>query len=151
MASIFLQTWFLLALGAAIAWGIGYNFDEWLMKQGFTPAFLMVLHVIVSLPLYLYYSFMYGNPLKEMENVFADPKTIMALIAASITVVGGNFLILYSISEKNATLASMIEISYPFFVALFAWLFFKEVQFNWWTMAGGVLVFCGIGIILFKN
>ncbi|MGA2053413.1 MAG: EamA family transporter, partial [Opitutales bacterium] len=56
-------------------------------------------------------------------------------------------LSLLAIQHKNATLASLIEISYPFFVALFAWLLFRDVQLSWATALGGLLILAGIAII----
>jgi drug/metabolite transporter (DMT)-like permease len=56
-----------------------------------------------------------------------------------------------AIGEKNATLASLIEISYPFFVAVFAWLFFRETQFTWPTVFGGVLILSGVAVVFFSN
>lgn len=140
-----------MALGAAVAWGLGYTLDERLMKSGLTPAVLMIAHMAVTFPLYLYYALSHGDPMKELGVILSDKKIIIILIISSIAILGGNFLILYSIHEKNATLASMIEISYPFFIAFFSWLFFKDLQFNAWTMLGGILVFCGIGVILLKS
>jgi drug/metabolite transporter (DMT)-like permease len=56
-----------------------------------------------------------------------------------------------AIGEKNATLASLIEISYPLFVAFFAWLFFREVQWNLPTIVGGLLTLGGVAVVYFGN
>jgi drug/metabolite transporter (DMT)-like permease len=56
-----------------------------------------------------------------------------------------------AIGEKNATLASLIEISYPVFVAIFAWLFFRETQFNLAAILGGVMIIGGIAVIYIGN
>ncbi|MGH8046022.1 MAG: EamA family transporter, partial [Chthoniobacterales bacterium] len=56
-----------------------------------------------------------------------------------------------AIGEKNATLASLIEISYPIFVAFFAWLFFRETQFNFMTIVGGALVMGGVIVVFLGN
>lgn len=63
----------------------------------------------------------------------------------------GALLIYLTIGEKNATVASLIEMSYPLFVAFFAWLFFCEIQFNRLTVAGEVLILSGVALGYFAN
>jgi len=48
----------------------------------------------------------------------------------------GAFLTYAAMSAKNPTLASLIEISYPLFVVLFALAFFREMQLNPVTLCG---------------
>ena len=50
-------------------------------------------------------------------------------------------MITASIQMKGASIASIIEISYPFFVVLFTYLIFKESNLNTATIIGGILVF----------
>ena len=69
------------------------------------------------------------------------------LVVAVVSSAAGALLIYIAIGEKNATLASLIEISYPFFVAVFAWLFFRETQFNWPTVFGGLLILGGVAVV----
>ncbi len=64
---------------------------------------------------------------------------ILALIA--------NFFILSSIKNLGASLASVIEISYPFFVAFFTFLFFGG-SVNVWFWVGSAFVFIGSVIIM---
>ena len=56
-----------------------------------------------------------------------------------------------SIGGKNATLASLIEISYPAFVALFAFLLYREVHFNASVLLGAALVFAGVALIIVRS
>ena len=53
----------------------------------------------------------------------------------------------YSIQGKNATLAGLIEISYPLFIALFAYFLFGEMQIGVASALGGVLIFAGVALI----
>jgi drug/metabolite transporter (DMT)-like permease len=69
------------------------------------------------------------------------------LLVAIVSSAAGGLLIYIAIGEKNATLASLIEISYPFFVAVFAWLFFREIQFSWQTLVGGALILAGVAVV----
>ncbi len=67
------------------------------------------------------------------------------------TSVAGALLIYMAIGEKNATLASLIEISYPLFVAFFAWVFFREVQINLATVLGGAMILGGVAVVFLSN
>lgn len=60
----------------------------------------------------------------------------------------GAFLTYAAMSAKNPTLASLIEISYPIFVMIFTWIFFREVEFNLVTLFGGLLVIAGVSVII---
>jgi drug/metabolite transporter (DMT)-like permease len=72
------------------------------------------------------------------------------LVLGSVAVyVGANIFILLATKSKNATMAAMVEITYPLFTALFAWLLFKEVQVNAGTAAGAFLILSGVCCIYY--
>jgi drug/metabolite transporter (DMT)-like permease len=56
----------------------------------------------------------------------------------------------FSITAKNATLAGLIEISYPIFIALFSFILFRSVV-NLPTMLGGMIIFVGVFVIYYFN
>ena len=60
-------------------------------------------------------------------------------------------LIGLSIANKNAVFAGLIEISYPVFILLFAYLLFNENSLNLSILAGGTFVFIGVFIIFYFN
>jgi drug/metabolite transporter (DMT)-like permease len=85
-----------------------------------------------------------GTLVSEWRSLGGDWVWLLVAIVSSAT---GGLLIYVAIGEKNATLASLIEISYPFFVAVFAWLFFRDIQFNWQTLIGGALILGGVAVV----
>jgi drug/metabolite transporter (DMT)-like permease len=85
-----------------------------------------------------------GGLFSELRALGAD---WVWLVVAVISSAAGGLLIYIAIAEKNATLASLIEISYPFFVAIFAWLFFRDAQFSWTTLLGGLLILGGVSVV----
>jgi drug/metabolite transporter (DMT)-like permease len=93
------------------------------------------------------------------HEVLADYRTLMALdwpqrltiLALALTSLSASALLFSSIGSKNATLASLIEISYPVFVAGFAFLLFRETQASASVMIGALLVFAGVGVIIFQS
>ena len=56
-----------------------------------------------------------------------------------------------AISGKNATLASLIEMTYPVFVVLFAYLFYRQVHVTPSVMIGGFMILVGAGLIIYNN
>ena len=67
---------------------------------------------------------------------------VVALLVAEV-------FISLSIVNKNATLAGLIEITYPLFIVLFAWLLFKEGQLTLGTALGSLCILCGVGVIYY--
>lgn len=145
------QAWLIFALMASVMWGIGYALDDHLLKAGLSPSFLMLSQVVLIIPAYLIVAFKYSNPIEEFHLIWGQKKLLIFVLIGGFTLLAGNLAILHSIAGKNAVLASLIEITFPFFVALFAYLFFKETQLNLWTFVGGVLIFLGIGVIYLKH
>ena len=41
--------------------------------------------------------------------------------------------------------------AYPFFVAVFAFMLFREIQFNPSVIVGGLLIFAGVATIIWNN
>jgi len=76
---------------------------------------------------------------------------ILCLMVAVITAMVAALLIFMSIQAKNATVASLIEVTYPFFTAFFAWILFRQNTLNLATLVGGLLILAGVVIIARGN
>jgi drug/metabolite transporter (DMT)-like permease len=139
--------WMVYALAAAIIWGISYAASGRVIERGMTPLVFFFLYTFfgaTAAATALVVSGKAGALGSEFRSLEGD---WVWLLVAVISSAAGGLLIYMAIGEKNATLASLIEISYPFFVALFAWLFFRDVQFNWQTLVGGVLILAGVTVV----
>jgi drug/metabolite transporter (DMT)-like permease len=79
----------------------------------------------------------------------ASERALIGLIA--LTSLAGTVLLYLAVRGRNATLASLIEISYPAFVALFAWLLFRDWQLNAGVLLGAALVFAGTMLIILNS
>lgn len=140
--------WYLAAIAAAIAWGIHYPLVDHALKKLSLPGVLLLttLPVLLLAPLF-------------RHALAADIQTLAAtswperlvLLAPALTSLVGSVLLFTAISSKNATLASLIEVSYPAFVALFAWLLFREVHLTGSALLGGALVMSGVVLIASSN
>ena len=143
--------WIVYALSAAIIWGISYSASGRIIQKGMTPLVFFFFYALLSM-------LVAGGSLLAMGKIGALHDEVKSLgpdwkwlVVALLASAAGGLLIYIAIGEKNATLASLIEISYPFFVAVFAWLFFRETQFNWPTVLGGVLILGGVGVVFWGN
>lgn len=140
--------WYVTAIGAALVWGVHYPLvDHALKKLSLVSVLLLTAWPIVVL------GFIFHRTLAVDYAVWATLETgpKLRVLALALTSLLGSVLLFLSIAGKNATLASLIEISYPVFVALFAWLLFREVHVNASVLVGGLLVFAGVALIIMNN
>lgn len=140
--------WYIAAIAAAIIWGVHYPLVDYALKRVsvFSVLLLTALPILLILPLYQ----------QTLKNDYAVWRALswaerVPILALSVTSLLGAVLLYVSIAGKNATLASLIEISYPVFVALFAYLMFRELHLNASVAIGAVLVFCGVALIIWHN
>lgn len=143
--------WFVYALSAAVIWGISYAASGRAMERGVSALVFFALYTAVGALIgfgALAATGKLGSIPVELRAVGPDWKWLaIALVASAV----GALLIYIAIGEKNATLASLIEISYPVFVAFFAWLFFRETQFNLATVIGGAMIIGGVSVVFLGN
>ena len=140
--------WYVTALGAALVWGIHYPLVDFALKRVsvYSVLLLTVMPVLLLMPLFL------REVARDLEVVRALPAAEQGMIAAiGLTSVFGAVLLYLSIAGKNATLASLIEITYPVFVAFFAYLMFRHIHLNASVIVGGLLVIAGAGLIIYNN
>lgn len=140
--------WYVTAIGAALVWGIHYPLVDHALKK----ISLISVLLLTAIPVILTAMFFH----RTIAADYAAWRTMEAMdrgmvLAPALTSLAGSVLLFLSISGKNATLASLIEISYPVFVALFAWLLFREMHVNASVIVGGVLVFAGVCLIIWNN
>jgi drug/metabolite transporter (DMT)-like permease len=140
--------WYVTALGAAVVWGIHYPLVDNALKK----VSLFSVLLLTALPILLV-SVVY---VRQLQLDYAAlralaPGAQLTVLSLALTSLLGTVLLYVSIGGKNATLASLIEISYPVFVAVFAWVLFRELHVNASVLLGAALVFAGVGLIIFNN
>lgn len=131
-------------------WGFGYALSEKVMKDSYHPLFIMVITGFLYFALSMVVAYFTNNLKGGLQTIQDNPASIINVMLVSLSVVIGSFLILYAISLKNATLVNLIEITYPIFTLIFAYIIMKEVQISPATALGGLLIFAGIGVIYLK-
>lgn len=140
--------WYVTALAAALIWGIHYPLIDNALKK----VSLFSVLLLTALPVVLLTPFYFQN-LRQDISVFTGLglQQQLAIAAIGFTSVMASVLLFMSIDNKNATLASLIEITYPVFVALFAFVMFRHVHLTASAITGGVLVIAGVAIIIINN
>ena len=142
--------WIIFALSASILWGLSYVLFEQIYKKISVATSLWIVCLIMFFAM-LFLSVFSGKIKPDLQAIFQSKKLMWLLAGGVATAIAADLCIAFSITNKNATLAGLIEISYPLFIALFAYLLFKESQLTTATIVGGVLVFSGSFIIYFFN
>lgn len=142
--------WIFFALSASILWGLSYVlFEQIYKKVAVTTALAitcLVMFIFMSIA-----SYAEGRLKLDLASIYSSKKLLWLMAAGVVTALLADWSIGLSIHAKSATLAGLIEISYPIFIALFAYLFFKESQLNAATIIGGLLIFAGVFLIYFFN
>ena len=141
--------WVLLSLGASIFWGFLYVLKE----QIYGKISIFTSIMISSLFLFLVtgtVSLFSGVLKRDITSIASSRELFWYIIAGLGILLAAELLIAFSITAKNATLAGLIEISYPIFIALFSYILYKS-QVSWQTLVGGFCIFVGIFIIYYFN
>lgn len=86
---------------------------------------------------------------RDLRTIWLTPQVFRLLLAYAAVWVAAEICISLSIAAKNASLAGLIEISYPIFIILFSILLFQENPLNLAVVIGGALIFAGVAIIGF--
>lgn len=145
------EKWMLYALSAAMLWGASYAASGPVLRMGMTPLVFYFFYSLVGIVIALILLLVQGKIGMLPAQLFGlGPNAgwlLFSLLAASL----GGVMTYLAIGEKNATLACLIEISYPMFVILFTWVFFQEVELNVMTGLGALLVIGGVSLILFHS
>ena len=142
--------WIIFALSASLMWGLTYVINEQVYKK---------ISVVTSLSITSFAMFVVmlvvacsQGLLKKDLSVISSSKNLMFLVLVeTITLILAELSIGFAITNKNATLAGLIEISYPIFITLFAYFIFKENGVSLSTIIGGLLIFIGVFIIYYFN
>jgi uncharacterized membrane protein len=143
--------WLLYALGAAVIWGINYAVSGRLLERGMSPQTLFFIDLVfgtLSLAALLTITGRWSATAAEIRSAQPD---LFWLILAVVAATTAGLLIFMSIQAKNATIASLIEVSYPLFTAFFAWILFRQNTINTATIIGALLIFAGVLVVARGN
>ena len=137
---------FVLAVLAAVLWGLTYCLDERVLSS-LSIYKLYFLHCVCGMLVAGTILLIRGNPLATLFTIDAARSSVALVGVTLVTATAAALSILGSIQMLGAGKAAVLEISYPLFVALFSVLLFKG-QLQLHVVIGGILIFVGSAIIV---
>lgn len=139
------MSWFWMALCAAILWGLCYTLNEITLKY-FNPLEIMLFESIVIAITFAVYFILEGD-FGDFVVKFSSPKPLGLISLSTLAYIVATILIFKSISSSNASLAAIIESSYPIFTVLFAFIILGKLQLNTASAIGLFLIISGVVIV----
>lgn len=131
-------------------WGITYVLGEQIYRKISVATTLFFMFTVAAVVMFLISIFRIDLK-RDVSTLISDGNALALLIAVTIIFILAELCIAFSITNKNATLAGLVEISYPIFIAVFAYLLFRENQINAGSIAGAMLIFTGIFVVYHFN
>lgn len=139
------MSWIYYAITASIVWGFSYAMQEKLLYKISIQTELAVTYLIGFITTSLI-ALSSGSLYKDFQKI--DSYTVRLIFTISGLCLIANFCIASAIKNKNASLASIIEISYPLFTILASYLLYGEKQVNNNSIIAGLLIFSGVTLLL---
>jgi drug/metabolite transporter (DMT)-like permease len=138
--------WLIYATLASAFWGLSYTLNEQMYKYAsiYTTIAINTFFIALMFGVAAWYK---GLLASDLSSITASSRTIILFASGTAIFALAELFIALSIFSKNATLAGLIEITYPLFIALFAYLLFRENELNMGTALGGILIFTGVAIV----
>lgn len=137
---------YLLAFMASALWGLTYTLDEKVLED-IPPVKLYFLHCVVGLFISGSVWIANGGKISELYPSASESANRKILMASMLIGCMAGLAIIASIVRLGASLAAILEISYPIFVLAFSWILFGKTT-NRSVMVGGALIFLGSAIII---
>lgn len=137
---------YLLAFLASALWGLTYTLDEKVLED-LPPVKVYFLHCVVGM--FISGSVWLANGGRPLGLLPSSAETANRRILLASMLIGciAGLAIVISIVRLGASLAAILEISYPIFVLVFSWLLFGKTT-NRSVLVGGALIFLGSAIII---
>jgi len=142
--------WILYAVLASMLWGLTYVLNEQLYRHITVPTALAI-GSLAAFAVMAVASAATGMLAKDVQTILASRNVLVLTVVMILAFVTAELFIGFSISARNATLAGLLEISYPIFIALFAFLLFGQRQLTPSAVAGGLLIMSGVLVIAYGN
>jgi drug/metabolite transporter (DMT)-like permease len=129
---------------ASITWGMIYSLDQRILQR-VSPALVIFINTGIVMVAFLPVVLFEKETMTQLLRV--DKRSLFIIFVTAMLSIAANWFILKGIKDLDASMASMIEISYPIFVAIFSFLFFRTVL-SPAIILGGALILVGSMIVI---
>lgn len=151
---MFSWPWWTFSIAAAVIWGLHFNLvvkvSSVLPRDIYTP---LTLFLITSVSILLVLPFIHQKVLANLLTLWyaGDDIKISVVVLVFTAIIAANLLFIAMQLSPNATVAALLDITYPVFIAIIAWLLYRENHLDWTVLAGGALIFSGAMLIVWKH
>lgn len=132
------------------------------MLYGFNYAILGSVLKSMSISTFMFYNFFVSAVFTALiiwfdranlntTQITTEPKVVGMLVMGIAAAWCAWMITTMVIKHVNPTYAAIGEIAYPVFVPLFAWMLFRDKQWDMATIVGGALVFAGLFVIIYSK
>lgn len=139
--------WFAFAVAASVLWGLNYVLTERLLRS-LSTATVLLAAALGGLVVALVVGMVGGGFRRDLALLASGGREAWWLAASVAVYLTANLCILASVRGSSATLAAVVETTYPLFTVVFAWVLFREVQATPGTLAGALLIIAGVACVL---
>jgi drug/metabolite transporter (DMT)-like permease len=121
-----------------------------LPRDIYTP---LTLFVVTAVSIFLLLPFMHQKIAANLVTLWQSGNDIRLSVIVLIftTIVAANLLYIAMQLSPNPTIAALLDITYPLFIAIIAWFLYRENHLDWSVLVGGVLIFSGAMLIVWKH
>lgn len=142
------MAWFWMAMFSAFLWGVSYVVYERLLIT-LSSATTLFLSVVGSMVLYATTVFFRGDFKQDLSVLKTFGLEWKLLIFVVFVNTAANLTIMESVKAKNASLAGMVEITYPLFIVLITWGLTRHMQVSLGSAIGFAFILIGVACIYF--
>jgi len=151
---MFSWPWWSFSIVAAILWGLHFNLvvkvSNVLPKDIYTP---LTIFIITSVSIFLLMPVIYHKVFSNLVTLWNSGNDIRISVVVLVftAIIAANLLYIAMQLSPNATVAAILDITYPVFIAIIAWLLYRESHIDWTVLVGGGLIFSGAILIIWKH
>lgn len=143
------MAWWGWALGSTFFWGLFY-----LLIARLSPVLSPVsLYWLPNIVLFAMLPFTYQQIADDYVKLYQSTMDIkiFAGIAAALSIIASVMFYKALGLHDNSTHVALIQISYPVFTGLCAFVLFQQNTFTPVTILGGLLIMAGVGLIVYNG
>jgi drug/metabolite transporter (DMT)-like permease len=142
----FKTAFLIMPLFASVLWGLFYAMSGRFLHQYSFSSYLIFMGAIeVILGIAWMVSANEGTRLWQPFQTGTNGITFLLILAGGILATMITALVMKYVSP---TYAAIGEISYPLFVPIFAYLLYRDRQWDMPTIMGGALIFAGLAVLI---
>ncbi|MDH5611857.1 MAG: EamA family transporter [Gammaproteobacteria bacterium] len=151
---MFTWPWWIFSIIAAVLWGLHFNLvvkvANVLPRDIYSP---LTLFFITSVSILLILPVVYQKVLANLVTLWhaSDDIKISVVVLVFTALIAASLLFIAMQLSPNPTVAALLDITYPVFIAIIAWLLYRENHLDWSVLVGGGLIFSGAMLIVWKH